>query len=135
MTKYFSCSGCPLKAHKLPKSFKLQCSSMSISLSQRYCQWRVCDGDFDKGLNWTKAWSALWGLREPCWIFILLKKKWNSHSHFMCNLARIIGGKMKRMYSWKVLIQIYDILRRVVCLLDLWISWVLYFFLFASSLI
>jgi hypothetical protein len=42
---------------------------------------------------------------------------------------------MKRMYSCKVLIQIYDILRtmRVVCLLDLWISCVFFSFLFASS--
>lgn len=101
MTKYFTCTGCSLKVHKLSKSFKLHCSSMNLSLSQRYCQLRVCDGDFDKDLNWTKAWSALWGIREPCWIFILLKIKWNSHSHFMCNLARIIGGKMKRMYSWE----------------------------------
>ncbi len=69
--------------------------------------------------------------------FHSLKKKKKISFPFYVYLVRIIGGKMKRMYSCKVLIQIYDILRtrRVVCLLDLWISWVLFFFLFASSLI
>jgi hypothetical protein len=41
---------------------------------------------------------------------------------------------MKIMYFWKIVIQGYGSLwsRKVVCLLDLYISWVIFIFIFVS---